>query len=596
MFNIDMLIDGIGDAESIAVLEKQMAALTNVATVAAVNSPAVTESPKNTAPNKAEVQAVVNQVVSTVAPVIAPSVPPAVVTRLTPLIAETVSTTRGVISASPERPVSAPVIQQITSKVESTFRTDAQKDAQLGIARAPIISSNVDEQTQFQAKNTVSTSTQTPVVSESSKPAFTPDPQDVRDPVTGLTPAQVAAQKALNEAVAAGKALGIETKTIPATTGNVPLVSVTKVPTSTTTSSVSFSSQQAPSGVDPALLALIQSLQSQIASLSGSLTQAGGANAQAQASLIQGLQSQISALTGNLTTLTANQTQAQLDAAAAAASTRQQQTQSAIAVLTDRFTRYGLGSLVPKIRELAVGGATEATIALQLQDTEEYRQRFRANQDRIKKGLAVLEPAEYLGLEDKYRQILRAYGLRQFDNDNYVTQFISNDVSTAELSSRVELAVQRVQNADPAVLNTLTKFYGISANDLVGYALDPEKQFQKIERQVAAAEIGAAAGMQGIQPGVSVAEQLAAQGITKAEAQRGYSTIADILPTAQKLSDIYGTTLEGYGLAEAEQEVFNSLASAQRKRRKLAEREIAAFSGTSGVGRQSLASQIGGQI
>jgi hypothetical protein len=214
----------------------------------------------------------------------------------------------------------------------------------------------------------------------------------------------------------------------------------------------------------------------------------------------------------------------------------------------------------------------------------------------MKKGLQVLSPAEYLNLEDGYRQILRSYGLNQFDTDDYVSQFIANDVSAAELSNRVVTAVQRVRNADPAIAQTLRDFYGIGDADLVAYVLDPNQQMPKIQTQVAAAEIGAAARTQGINAGVSVAEQLARQGITQAEAQRGYATIANILPEATKLSDIYGNTLEGYGLAEAEQEVFNSLASAQRKRRALTEREIAAFSGTSGLGRTSLTKQIGGNI
>jgi hypothetical protein len=284
----------------------------------------------------------------------------------------------------------------------------------------------------------------------------------------------------------------------------------------------------------------------------------------------------------------AQQNQAKIDAAALAAAEQKQKTENAIAVLTDRFTRYGLASLVPKIRELAISGATESTITLQLQETEEYKTRFKANQDRIEKGLRVLDPGDYLNLEDDYRQILRAYGLKQFDTDAYVQQFISNDISTTELSNRVVTAVQRVQNADPAILATLRGYYGISDNDLVAYVLDPNQQFQKIERQVAAAEIGAAAGLQGLTAGVTVAEQLAAQGVTKAQAQKGYATIADILPTAEKLSDIYKGTLDEYRQSEAEQEVFNTLASAQRKRRALAEREIATFAGASGLSKTAL--------
>jgi hypothetical protein len=84
--------------------------------------------------------------------------------------------------------------------------------------------------------------------------------------------------------------------------------------------------------------------------------------------------------------------------------------------------------------------------------------------------------------------------------------------------------------------------------------------------------------------------------VTQAEAQRGYATIADILPTAEKLSDIYGTTLDAYGQSEAEQEVFNSLASAQRKRQRLTAREVASFSGRSGASRTSLTTSSVGQF
>jgi len=268
----------------------------------------------------------------------------------------------------------------------------------------------------------------------------------------------------------------------------------------------------------------------------------------------------------------------------------------AIEAMKARFKQYGLESLVAKIKELAISGASETTITLQLQETPEYKSRFSANEARNKKNLQVLSPGEYLTMEDTYRQTLRAYGLTQFDNDAYVKQFIANDVSPTELSNRVVTAVQRVRNADPAIALQLREYYGIGQEDLVAYVLDPEQQFQKIQRQVAASEIGVAAGRQGLKAGVGVAEQLAAQGVTQAEAQKGYATIADILPTAEKLSSIYGTTIDKYGQSEAEQEVFNSLASAQRKRQGLTAREIAQFSSASGANRTSLASQARGQI
>jgi hypothetical protein len=302
--------------------------------------------------------------------------------------------------------------------------------------------------------------------------------------------------------------------------------------------------------------------------------------------LIQDLQNQVTGLKNQNTSTIANTT-----------ATQYNERMSVYSSLADRFNKYGLTGLANKIKELAMTGATESTITLQLMETQEYQQRFAANADRVKKGLAVLSPAEYVNVEDSYRQVLRAYGLKQFDNDAYVKQFIVNDMSPTELSNRVVTAVQRVQNADPAIINQLKQYYGIGSPDMVAYVLDPEQQFQKIERQIAASEIGVAAGRQGLTAGVSVAEQLASQGVTEAEARKGYATIADILPTAEKLSGIYGSTMDTYGQSEGEQEVFNSLASAQRKRQRLSAAETATFGASAGMNRVSLtAAKAPGQI
>jgi murein DD-endopeptidase MepM/ murein hydrolase activator NlpD len=321
--------------------------------------------------------------------------------------------------------------------------------------------------------------------------------------------------------------------------------------------------------------------------------------AQAQAALAAAQAAAIAAAAAAATTTTAATTaNAAATAAATAAAEAEKiaaQRESIGKIVADRFAQYGLSSLGNKILEFARLGYTEATITLELQKTDEYKARFSANTERQKKGLSVLSPAEYLSVEDGYRQTLRAYGLNQFDNDTYVKQFIANDMSPSELSSRVVTAVQRVQNADPLISRTLRDYYGISNIDMVAYVLDPNNQLPKIQRQVAAAEIGSAARLQGLEAGVSVSEQLASQGITQAEAQKGYATIADILPTSEKLSSIYGTQLPGYGQAEAEQEVFNTLASAQRKRRALSEAETGQFSTKSGLSRTSLTNRTGGQ-
>lgn len=420
---------------------------------------------------------------------------------------------------------------------------------------------------------------------------------DVRNPRTGLSPAQEEARKLVEEAAANAAQYGIEGKVVTpkgsagqfiekpeappadanfrydyqwvgASTGtNIGSYKLVKYPITTTTTATAEPTVITDTSAVTAKPIISTGLDS------------------ATSDLIKSLQAQITALTtGNAAT-----------AAATKAAEKLAERQSAFDLLRSEMDALGLGALVEPLRGLIQKDVGAAEFAIQLRQSEAYKARFAANEGRLKKGLRILTPGEYLRVEDAYRQTLRTYGLKQFDNDQYVRQFIENDISAAELSDRVSTAVQRVQNADPAISRTLRDYYGIGQTDLVAYVLDPNQQLQKIQRQVAAAEIGTAARKQGLEAGVTVSEQLAAQGISEAQAQRGYATIADILPTSEKLSQIYGATLEGYGQVEAEQEVFNTLASAQRKRQRLIGREAAEFSGQAGVTRGSLGTATGGQ-
>ena len=269
---------------------------------------------------------------------------------------------------------------------------------------------------------------------------------------------------------------------------------------------------------------------------------------------------------------------------------------NAFDVLAQRYAEYGLGSLVDVIRKLVLEGASESTITFALQETEVYKERFKANKVRIEKGLAVLSPRDYLGTEDSYRQVLRAYGLKMFDTDEYVSKFIANDMSPTELNNRVQMASQRIMNADPGVSTTLRNYYNLNNTDLIAYALDPSGQTSEIEKRITAAEIGNAASRQGLNaPGVGYAEYLASTGITQEKAKEGYAALADILPNANKLSDIYGNVMDGYNQQTGEEEVFQQLASAKRKREKLVSAEKAQFSGSGklGVTKTSLGSSAG---
>ena len=282
----------------------------------------------------------------------------------------------------------------------------------------------------------------------------------------------------------------------------------------------------------------------------------------------------------------------QVTAAAQAAAQAQAERQSAYDILLSEFTRYGLQALVEPLKGFIISGASPAELTIQLQNSDAYKKRFAANEQRIAKGLAALSPAEYVAIEDQYQNIMRNYGLPEsyYAKDTMGTQagfqtLLANDVSATELEERVLTAQDRVLKANPEVSQALKAFYpDITNGDILAYTLDPTKGLDAIKRKVTAAEIGGAAMGQGLTTGVTRAEELAAAGVTKQQAQEGYQTIAEVAPRGSMLSDIYK---QGpYGQTQAEQEVFNLAGSAEaaRQRKKLTSLETAAFSGQAGVG------------
>ena len=281
--------------------------------------------------------------------------------------------------------------------------------------------------------------------------------------------------------------------------------------------------------------------------------------------------------------------------------------QSAYDILYNQFAAYGLGDLVTPLKGLITSDISPSEFTIRLRDSQAYRDRFRGNQLRIQNGLAAVNEAQYLALEDQYQNIMRNYGLPEsyysrgyLGRQQGLEQFIANDVSATELEDRIATAQQRIQYANPEVGIALRTFYpDITNGDLLAYALDPTKGLEQIKRRITAAEIGSSAVQMGLATNVTDAEYLARYGVTKAQAQQGYRTAAEILPTATKLSDIYATQgASPYTQQTAEQEIFNvpGAAEAAAKRRKLVGLETAAFSGQAGIGQGALARERAGNF
>ena len=284
----------------------------------------------------------------------------------------------------------------------------------------------------------------------------------------------------------------------------------------------------------------------------------------------------------------------------------------AVAGIKAFLSSLGIGDLSDAITNAIKRGYTTDTIKLIMQDPNStdplavaFQKRFPANKERIAAGKPAIDAADYLRAERAYAQIFQSYGVSNLATNALMSSFIAGDVSATEVTDRIALAVNRVQNADANTKAILKRNYPeLTTGDIVGAMLNPKDGLPALQRKVQIAEIGGAALAQkldtslaggtkasdvfgNVTTGSMGLEELASLGITKEEAQKGYGQVASITPRSEFLSSITGG--QDYTRLQAEQEVFGGLASAKRAREQLSETEVGRFGGKAGtIGSKSL--------
>lgn len=267
--------------------------------------------------------------------------------------------------------------------------------------------------------------------------------------------------------------------------------------------------------------------------------------------------------------------------------------------LNSVFSSYGLGTLAGKIFDYVKQGFGADTISILLQQTDEYKQRFAGNELRKAKGLPVLSPAEYLSTESSYRQLMRQAGLPDgfYDQPSDFNDFIGKDVSPTELKSRVDLASQASVLASPELKNALLSMYGIDDSHITAYFLDPERALPTIQKQAAAAQIGAEALKRGLNISTH-AEDYAMAGISSQQAAQAYGQIAQQLPGYATIAGQYGMNV---GQADLEASLFGATNAEDQQRAnnvtRLASWNRARSQGAAGGARYGgLAQRTAGQV
>lgn len=183
-------------------------------------------------------------------------------------------------------------------------------------------------------------------------------------------------------------------------------------------------------------------------------------------------------------------------------------------------------------------GTNVELILLNMEQTEAWKQRFKANEERRKLGLDPLSPNEIIEYERSARALLRAAGLPEgfFDQHTDFVEFLAADVSVSELSRRIDEGFTRVTNADPNVRQFFQAYYGVGGDEaLAAYFLGPDRAAPLIETQVATAELGAAGAQFGFELARGSATAIVHSGVSQAEARTRFSRLRDTEALFQEL-------------------------------------------------------------
>lgn len=290
---------------------------------------------------------------------------------------------------------------------------------------------------------------------------------------------------------------------------------------------------------------------------------------------------------------------------------KESQQQSAFDTLKAWFLEYGIDdaasgqdSLSSKIWGWITADKSADWIKLELRKTDQYRARFPGMEAISKKGMAMSE-AEYIATERAYLQVLSAAGLEgMYGNRADYGRFISNEVSAQELAGRVQIAKDYVNIYAPAsVKQQLRDLYGMDDAQMAAYVLDTsegkkkslaflETEYTKRQSQ---AQVGGAAVDTGLAISTPLRDQIAEAGYNYNQAMSGLGRAKTEADPYRRLGNLYGVATS---TDELIQENFGLGGGAETttKKRKLASRERAAFSGSSALSAGSLAANRIGQV
>jgi LysM repeat protein len=250
---------------------------------------------------------------------------------------------------------------------------------------------------------------------------------------------------------------------------------------------------------------------------------------------------------------------------------------------------------------------TDAQVLNSIYDSEAYKTRFAANEtiaQRMKDGKGrpgdkLLSPYEYIQAEAGYRRIMAEAGLPSgfYDTQDDFRRLLENSVSAAELTDRVNIARNALQNADQATKDSLKNYYNMTDGEMAAYLLDSEKAFDVInskfryttaeaQQMYGAAEIGGAALRAKQLSDKEFSEEIYKSG-KGAQAEGAFQSAATNQADYRRLMGLYGEQAGDQDLAREELALTGGT-DVTIKKKKLASKERAMFAQKSAIDATSL--------
>jgi hypothetical protein len=198
--------------------------------------------------------------------------------------------------------------------------------------------------------------------------------------------------------------------------------------------------------------------------------------------------------------------------------------------LTTWLQQIGLntGTMQDFIKNAIINSDSTDTIKLNIVNQPDFQKAFPEYQAAIKAG-NPMSPADILNYRTTVTGLMKDAGLPSgfYDQPDDFVNLISNNLSPAELQSRIQDGYAKVAQAPQAVKDAFSDYFGAQGDNMLAtFFLDPTKGTDAIQKAVQTASIGGQAAQAGLGITQGEAANVAAQGFSEYTLRSGIQQAA----------------------------------------------------------------------